>query len=207
MKQLVVYLILSCLSLQLAAQAEIKVMSFNIRLDVASDGENRWDARKDRVTGLVNFHEPDFVGGQEVMHHQLNYMLEKMNGYGFIGVGRDDGKTKGEYSCIFYKKDKYQLIRQSTFWLSPTPDTVSKGWDAAIVRVCTYGLFRSKKTRQYFWVFNTHFYHIGQQARLESANHLSQKKQTAQVLKYPVFVPGDINSSPDADRAQYTLAN
>jgi endonuclease/exonuclease/phosphatase family metal-dependent hydrolase len=201
--------ICSCffLALNLTAQEAIEVMSFNIRLDVASDGENRWDARKDRVTGLVNFYEPDFVGGQEVMHHQLTYMLEKMNGYLSIGVGRDDGKTKGEYSCIFYKKDKYELIRQSTFWLSPTPDTVSKGWDAAIVRVCTYGLFRSKKTKQYFWVFNTHFDHIGQQARLESAKLIFQKIQAINTKNYPVIATGDFNSKPNAAPAQYMMAN
>ncbi len=189
------------------SQTSVSVMSFNIRLDVASDGENRWDARKDRVTGLVNFYEPDFVGGQEVMFHQLNYMLQNMNGYAFIGVGRDDGKTKGEFSCIFYKKEKYDLIRQSTFWLSSTPDTVSKGWDAAIVRVCTYGLFRSKKTKQLFWVFNTHFDHMGEQARSESAKLIFSKIQRINTKNYPVIVTGDFNSKPDAAPAQFMMAN
>lgn len=207
MRKILILFFLSSLSLCAFTQEDLKVMSFNIRLDVASDGENRWDARKDRVTGLVNFYEPDFVGGQEVMHHQLNYMLEKMNGYAFIGVGRDDGKTKGEYSCIFYKKDKYELIQQSTFWLSPTPDTVSKGWDAAIVRVCTYGLFRSRKTKQYFYLFNTHFDHMGELARLESAKLIFQKIQSVNKKNYPVIAMGDFNSKPDAAPAQYMMTN
>lgn len=207
MKKLLSVISFVLLACMVTAQEEVKVMSFNIRLDVASDGENRWDARKDRVTGLVNYHEPDFVGGQEVMFHQLNYMLEKMNGYSYIGVGRDDGKTKGEYSCIFYKKDKYDLVEQSTFWLSPTPDTVSKGWDAAIVRVCTYGLFRSKKTKRYFYVFNTHFDHIGGQARLESAKLIFRKIQEINKKNYPVIVSGDFNSHPDAAPAQYMMNN
>jgi endonuclease/exonuclease/phosphatase family metal-dependent hydrolase len=207
MKKMVLITSLLFIISSLAAQETIKIMSFNIRLDVASDAENRWDARKERVTGLVNFYEPDFVGGQEVMHHQMQYMLEKMNGYNFIGVGRDDGKTKGEYSCIFYKKEKYQLIEQSTFWLSPTPDTVSKGWDAAIVRVCTYGLFKSQKTKQYFWVFNTHFDHIGEQARLESAKLIFKKIQAINKKNYPVMVTGDFNSKPDAAPAQYMMTN
>ena len=93
-----------------AAQMEIKVMSYNIRLDVKSDGENQWDNRKDRVATLMNFYEADFIGGQEVQHHQLQYLLQQLNGYGYIGVGRDDGKEAGEYSCIFYKKDKFDVL-------------------------------------------------------------------------------------------------
>ncbi|HMI78382.1 MAG TPA: endonuclease/exonuclease/phosphatase family protein, partial [Ferruginibacter sp.] len=113
------------------SQQEIKIMSYNIRLDVASDGENRWDLRKDKVAGLMNYYEADFIGAQEVQHHQLKYLLENLNGYSHIGVGRDDGKEKGEYSCIFYNNEKFKVIQQSTFWLSPTPDSVSFGWNAA----------------------------------------------------------------------------
>ena len=160
MKKFIVTILLFVSFLFATAQTEIKVMSYNIRLDVASDGENRWDARKDKVAGLMNYYEADFIGGQEVQHHQLKYLSEKLNGYSYIGVGRDDGKEEGEYSCIFYRKDKFTLIRQSTFWLSPSPDSVSFGWDAACRRVCTYGLFKSKKTKQFFWVFNTHLDHM-----------------------------------------------
>lgn len=188
------------------AQTEIKVMSYNIRLDVKSDGENQWDKRKDKVAGLMNFYEADFIGGQEVQHHQLQYLLQNLNGYSYIGVGRDDGKEAGEYSCIFYKKDKYEVMQQSTFWLSPTPDTVSKGWDAAIVRVCTYGLFKNKKTKKLFWVFNTHFDHIGKTARLESAKLIVQKVKTLNTNNYPVIVSGDFNSKPDEAPAQYMVS-
>ncbi len=183
--------------LLLFAQQEIKVMSYNIRLDVASDGENRWDARKDKVAGLMNYYEPDFIGGQEVTHTQLQYLVKNLNGYAYIGVGRDDGKEKGEYSCIFYKKDKFDVVQQSTFWLSPTPDSISKGWDAAIVRVCTYGLFRNKKTKQLFWVLNTHFDHIGKTARLESAKLIIEKINDLNTKNYPVVLTGDFNSRPN----------
>ncbi len=179
------------------SQTEIKVMSYNIRLDVASDGENRWDARKDKVAGLLNYYEPDFIGGQEVKHNQLKYLEENLNGYSYIGVGRDDGKEAGEYSCIFYKKDKFDVVQQSTFWLSPTPDAVSKGWDAAIVRVCTYGLFKAKKNKQLFWVFNTHFDHIGKTARLESAKLIIEKIKELNTKNYPVILSGDFNSKPE----------
>jgi len=182
-------------------------MSYNIRLDVKSDGENQWDKRKDKAAALMNYYEPDFIGGQEVMHHQLNYLLEKLRGYSYIGVGRDDGKQAGEYSCIFYKADKFEVIKQSTFWLSPTPDTVSKGWDAAIVRICTYGLFRNKKTKQTFWVFNTHFDHVGKQARYESAKLIVNKIKELNTKNYPVLLSGDFNSRPDDDPSKYMMMN
>ena len=84
------------------AQTEVKVMSFNIRLDVKSDGANWWENRKDKVAGLMKYYGADFIGGQEVQHHQLMYLKEQLSSYDHIGVGRDDGKEKGEYSCIFY---------------------------------------------------------------------------------------------------------
>jgi endonuclease/exonuclease/phosphatase family metal-dependent hydrolase len=189
------------------SQQEVKIMSYNIRLDVKSDGENQWDKRKERVAAQMNYYEADFIGGQEVMHHQLTYLVENLKGYSYIGVGRDDGKQAGEYSCIFYKKDKFQVIKQSTFWLSPTPDSTSKGWDAAIVRVCTYGLFKNKKTKQLFWVFNTHFDHVGKQARYESAKLIIEKIKELNIKNYPVLLSGDFNSKPDDDPSKYMMAN
>lgn len=188
------------------AQQEIKVMSYNIRLDVKSDGENQWELRKEKVTGLMNFYEADFIGAQEVLHHQLKYLHQNLKGYDYIGVGRDDGKEAGEYSCIFYKKDKFTVIQQSTFWLSPTPDSISKGWDAALNRVCTYGLFRNNKTKQYCWVLNTHFDHVGVTARLESAKLIVKKIKELNVKNYPVILTGDFNSSPDEAPAQYIIS-
>lgn len=188
-------------------QQQIKVMSFNIRLDVASDGENRWDARKERVAALMNYYEADFIGGQEVQHHQLQFLKSKLSNYNHIGVGRDDGKEAGEYSCIFYNYKNYRLIEQSTFWLSSTPDTVSMGWDAVCNRVCTYGLFQSLKTKKMFWVFNTHFDHIGKTARKESAKLITKKINELQQKKnIPVIITGDFNSAPTDEPAQYMSA-
>src|ERR1700741_823273 len=170
-----IFLVVFCTRLPLHAQEEIAVMSYNIRLDVASDGENRWDARKERVSGLMRFYGADFIGTQEVLHHQLVFLHQELKGYNYIGVGRDDAKEKGEYSAIFYNAERFEVKRQSTFWLSPTPDTVSKGWGANINRVCTYGLFESKKNKKLFWVVNTHFDHQSELARLESAKLIMKK--------------------------------
>jgi endonuclease/exonuclease/phosphatase family metal-dependent hydrolase len=184
-------------SLISGAQTEVKVMSFNIRLDVKSDGENWWENRKDKVAGLMKYYGADFIGGQEVQHHQLVYLKEQLSGYDHIGVGRDDGKEKGEYSCIFYNKEKFVPVKQGTFWLSQTPDTVSMGWDAVCNRVCTWGLFRLGKTKKMIWIFNTHFDHMGKLARTESAKLiLAKMKELTAGKNYPVVFMGDLNSKP-----------
>jgi endonuclease/exonuclease/phosphatase family metal-dependent hydrolase len=203
LKKIISLLLFFSFSLLSSAQQQIKVMSYNIRLDVASDGENRWDARKDKLAGLMKYHEADFIGCQEVQHHQLQYIQSVLSEYDHIGVGRDDGKEAGEYSCIFYKKDRFEVVKQSTFWLSPTPNVVSKGWDAAYNRVCTYGLFKNKKTKQLFWVFNTHFDHIGKTAMLESAKLITAKIKELNTKNYPVILSGDLNSKPEEPPIQY----
>ncbi|MFZ9387363.1 MAG: endonuclease/exonuclease/phosphatase family protein [Chitinophagaceae bacterium] len=189
----------------ISAQEDIRVMSFNIRLDVESDGENRWELRKGKVAGLMNYHEADFIGGQEVLQHQLNYLLNNLENYASIGVGRDDGREEGEYSCIFYKKEKFTLLQSSTFWLSPWPDSVSFGWGAACRRICTYGLFRSNKTGQQFWVFNTHLDHISANARLESARLIVRRIGELNTGGLPVVLTGDFNSRPEDEPCRYIL--
>lgn len=178
-------------------------MSYNIRLDMASDGENRWDARKDKVASLMKYNGADFIGGQEVQYHQLNYLLKKLEQYCYIGVGRDDGKEGGEYSCIFFKKEKFELLASGTFWLSPTPGVPSKGWDAAYNRICTYGLFKRKASKLKFWIFNTHLDHIGQVARLESVKLIHQKILELNAGNYPALLCGDFNSRPTEAPAIY----
>ncbi|MFT3682233.1 MAG: endonuclease/exonuclease/phosphatase family protein [Ferruginibacter sp.] len=203
MRKVTHFLLLMLLCKISFAQQEIKVMSYNIRLDVASDGENRWDMRKEKVASLMNYYGADFIGGQEVQHHQLKYLLSQLPDYSYIGVGRDDGKEAGEYSCVFYNKEKFELIKQATFWLSQTPDSVSFGWNAACRRVCTYGLFKNKQTKQMLWVFNTHFDHLGDTARLESAKLIVEKIYRRTSGKYPVVIMGDFNSKPSEAPAMY----
>lgn len=185
-------------------QTSAVVMTYNIRLNVKSDGENWWENRKDKVAALMSYYEADFIGAQEVQHEQLEYLLKTLPHYSSIGVGRDDGKTAGEYSCILYNNKNYRPVQQSTFWLSQTPDKVSMGWDAVCNRVCTYGLFEHIKTKKKVWVFNTHFDHVGDTARYESAKLIIERvKQLTSQQNYPVLFTGDFNSQPGDAPVQY----
>ena len=176
---------------------EMTVMTFNIRLDHAGDKENNWKFRKERVVKSIQFYEADIAGMQEVLHNQLLDLQEKLKEYSYLGVGRADGKEKGEYSPLFYKTKKYAVISSGTFWLSETPDSAGrKGWDAAIERIATWAKFKDKSTGKSFFVLNTHFDHIGSVARLQSGTLIMQKVNEL-AGKMPVVVMGDFNASPD----------
>lgn len=172
---------------------DLKIMSYNIRLDISSDGENQWSKRKELLTDQVKFYAPDFMGVQEALPQQMNYIDSTLTGYNFIGKGRDDGESKGEHSAIFYNADKFKLLDENTFWLSETPQKPSKGWDAAYNRICTYGLFQNKKTKRKLWVFNTHFDHVGDIARAESAKLILEKIKKINKDNLPVILTGDFN--------------
>lgn len=177
----------------------VKVMTYNIRLDLASDGNNRWDSRKGILVAQVLAQAPDFMGIQEALPGQVQHLADNLPAYKFIGVGRDDGKAAGEHSAIFYNSTKYKLLEQSTFWLSKTPDKPSKGWDAAYNRVCTYGLFQDIRSGNKLWVFNTHFDHVGNIARVESAKLILQKIQQLNTANLPVILTGDFNLEEDSE--------
>ena len=171
----------------------IKVMTYNIRLDTPQDSVNQWPKRTHKVYALIKKYDPDLIGLQEVLHHQLTDLLQNLPAYSYIGVGRDDGKTKGEYSCILYKKDRFTALNQSTFWLSETPGAPgSKSWDAAITRVASWGTFKDIKSNKQFLMINTHFDHIGKEARKNSAALLKQK--ASEIAKdFPLIITGDFN--------------
>ena len=182
---------------------EYKIMTYNIRYDNPNDGENQWSKRKDYLSDQIAFYEPDVFGIQEGLHHQVKFLDDKLNGYSYVGIGRDDGKTKGEYSAVFYKKDKFKVLKHNTFWLSDTPDKISVGWDASMERICTYALLKDKKSKKKFWIFNTHFDHIGNKARVESTKLIVQKIKELNHDNLPVIVMGDLNSKPESEQIKY----
>lgn len=177
-------------------QAQIRVMSYNIKYANENDGVNSWSLRKDFLTNQIKFYQPDILGVQEAVFLQMEHLTENIPLYNYVGVGRDDGKTAGEFSAIFYDRERYKVLAEDTFWLSPTPHKVSIGWDAAYKRVCTYALFESKQSGERFWVFNTHFDHVGEQARRQSVKLILEKINELNIEDLPVILMGDLNLEP-----------
>lgn len=177
------------------AQAETMVIgTYNIRNANAGDSTNGngWGQRYPYVAQLVQFHGFDIFGTQEGKYHQLQDLKNAMPGYDYIGVGRDDGKQGGEYSAIFYRTAKFEVLDHGDFWLSTVTDRPNKGWDAVLPRICTWGKFRDKETGFTFLFFNLHMDHIGVQARAESAK-LILKKVKEFPEKLPAVLTGDFN--------------
>ncbi len=183
---------------QIGQDAPLSVMSYNIRLDTDSDGENAWPKRRDFLVSQVRYHAPDLMGTQEVLPRQLDWLKTQLTDYTALGVGREGG-NQGEYSALFYRSDRLELQDGGTFWLSTKPEEISVGWDAALPRICTYGRFRDLRTGADFLAFNTHFDHVGELARRESARLLLRKIDSLNTGKLPVVLTGDLNLTPDTE--------
>lgn len=205
-RYLILFLVLS--SLHFLANTQImNVATYNIRYENSLDNAkgNGWKARCPIVTSLIYQYDFDLFGAQEVLFTQLNDLAFRLPDYGYIGVGRADGKDKGEFSPIFYKKDKYKLLQSGTFWLSPTDSIPSVGWDAAFPRICSWGRFLVKGSNTTFWFFNLHNDHVGTVARLESSKIILGKIKEM-CTDEPVILTGDFNM--DQESEGYTvLAN
>ena len=198
MKKIMTGLAVLCYCFSLSAQ-ELNVMTFNIRYNRPADSLDAWPYRKDKVASQIRFHEIGLLGVQEALHDQMMDLQTRLPQFKYVGGGRDDGKEKGEYSAIFYDTTKLQLLQTKMFWMSQTPEVPgSKNWDAAITRIVTWAKFKHKKTKKIFFAFNTHFDHIGQVARRESAKIvLKSVKEIAGDI--PVVFTGDFNSRPSEE--------
>ena len=174
------------------------VITYNIKYDNKSDSENSWDVRKVAMLELINTLSPDILCIQEGLNHQVEYLNSKMNDYQYVGVGREDANKSGEFCAIFFNEKKYKLLKNSTFWLSESPDKVSVGWDAALERICTYALLQTIDGKYKIWVFNTHFDHVGNIAREESARLLLKKIQMLNINEEPILLMGDFNASDNS---------
>ena len=171
------------------------VGTYNVRNqnDVDQREGNGWPQRVSVICDMINFEQPDIFGTQEAKIGQVRDMLRLLDGYDYIGVAREDGKEDGEHSAIFFKKDYLQLLDHGDFWLSETPDRPGLGWDAACVRICTWGKFRDKRTKMKFYYFNLHMDHVGVVARREGAKLVVKKIQELTDGKTPVILTGDFN--------------
>ena len=188
-----------------AASPSRRVMSFNIRYDNPGDGEHAWPNRRDLVSQIILFHGTDLLGVQEALEHQVRQLDEALAGFGWVGVGRSDGKAAGEFTPIFYREDRLELLESGTFWLSPAPEEPgSKGWDAALPRIATWAKLRDRAAGRTFLAMNTHFDHVGEEARRRSAS-LIVEKATALAGELPIILLGDFNAEPDSVTYQ-TLA-
>lgn len=173
---------------------EMLVGTYNIRMK--NDGDSLkgdcWGKRCQVICDQVNFMSPAIFGTQEVLHVQLQDLLHGLHNYDYIGVARDDGKTKGEYAAIFYDKSRIRLLDHGDFWLNETPDRPALGWDAACIRICTWGKFKDLRSGKKFYFFNLHMDHVGRVARREAARLVVSKiREIAE--KRPVVLTGDFN--------------
>lgn len=175
----------------------LRLMTYNIRLDLASDGANAWPQRRDWVAAQILWLHPGIFGMQEVLPNQKADLIAALPQYRFIGGGRDDGKEKGEASPIAFDPKRFDLLDSGLFWLSPTPTVASKGWDAAYNRVATWARLRVQGTRHAILAVNTHFDHIGRIARKESALQISRWIESNVKRCEQVMLFGDFNSEID----------
>lgn len=201
-RTLAVFLIASligCFSAAYAQKTSVSVLTYNIRLAIPGDAPNTWDQRKEKVFSIIREASPDIFGLQEALHEQLTDMEIAFPTYTRIGVGRDDGKESGEYSPIFFNSGKFSLLSSGTFWLSQTPLVAgSRGWDAACNRVVTWVKLNDKKSGKIVLAFCTHFDHMGEIARRNSAKLLLHVVDSLSGND-PAVVIGDFNSTPESE--------
>ena len=204
MKKILVAIILTLGFIGVRAQ-ELRVATFNIRMKTDADTGNLWDDRKSAVIGLIKFHEFEIFGVQEAFREQIDDMKGFLPEFSYVGVGRDDGAKKGEHSALFFNAKRFKAIKNGTFWLSATDtEQPNKGWDAALPRICTWGVFQDLENGKQFIFMNTHFDHVGIEARRESAK-LILDKATEFAKGLPLILTGDFNIDENND-AYFTLA-
>ena len=194
-----IILILSLLLAQITASAfEVDALTFNIRFDNANDGDNAWPKRKAMVGEWVKSESPDVIGLQEALRHQIDDIKKVATAYSEYGVGRDDGKSKGEHCTVLYLKDRFKLDKKDcgTFWFSDTPEKIaSKSWGNEIPRICTWVRLIEKKTNKGFYVYNVHYDHRSQPSRLGASKLIIEKISKRKQSNEPIILMGDFNAA------------
>ena len=174
----------------------LNIMSYNIRLDVKSDGINQWENRREGVVSIIEKNSPAILGIQEGLPQQVEYLSAHLKEYSMIGEGRGGG-SKGEYSAIYFHNKKVRLLKTETFWLSESPKKPSIGWDAALNRIATFGVFTVINSDKKIVVYNSHFDHIGKEARVNSVKLILNHIKENNFSKNGLVVMGDFNATPN----------
>lgn len=198
---LLLALVVACTHATDTARSEgtaIRAMTFNIRLDTPSDGENAWPHRREMIFALIRHEAPDVLGLQEVLLHQKSDLAAALPDYTMVGVGRDDGMEKGEFALLAFRSSRFEIVDSGTFWLAPSTEHPGKGWDAAMPRIATWAILRDRTSQRLIRLLNTHFDHVGLLARLESAQMLVAWTKAGRESPLPAIVMGDFNSAPDS---------
>ena len=199
MKKLVVFAALAAMfSFVSCGNAdELKVMSYNIRLDHKGDGDNAWPNRKEATIAMLEDVKPDVFGVQEALPHKVAFVTAQAANYKNVGVGRDDGVAKGEFMSIFWNVETMEMLEWGTYWLSETPDVPSYGWDAACRRTATWALMKDKRNGKKFYFVNTHLDHRGVLARKNGLQMVVDNIASMYPEGYPMVLTGDFNVLPD----------
>lgn len=184
--------------LALSQSSELKVMSYNIRQGSVNDGTNSWMYRCPATIEMLEDQKPDIMGLQEALRDQVMFIEEFTKDYDYVGVGREDGKKKGEHMAIFWNKKTVKLLKWGTFWLSETPEKPSMGWDAACYRTATWALMKDKRTGKKFYFVNTHLDHVGVEARKNGLKLIVDRIGQINPEGYPMILTGDFNMKPTA---------
>ena len=171
----------------------LSVISFNIRMGEGKDGTNSWQYRCPATIYMLRDKQPDIFGLQEAYDYQVLFIKENLREYNNVGVGREDGKHKGEHMSIFYNKKKVSLLKWGTFWLSDTPGKPSKGWDAACIRTATWALMKDKRSGRKFYYVNTHLDHVGKEAQKNGLALIVEKIKEMNPDNLPMVLTGDFN--------------
>jgi endonuclease/exonuclease/phosphatase family metal-dependent hydrolase len=195
----IVVIIMGLWAVGMAAQGPVELVTYNIRLNTEGDGVHAWPYRKADVAALLKFHRAGVFGVQEALPGQVDDLAAAFPEYSYEGVGRDDGIREGEFSAIFFDNRRFKKLDGGTFWLSETPGKCSFGWDAACRRVCTWLRLEEKNTGKTIHIFNTHFDHVGEEARKQSAALILKKISEISGGKGPVVLCGDFNLPPGSE--------
>ena len=190
---------------QAKAKATFNIICYNIRMNTPGDSLNAWPERKDKVTGLLRFHQSDIFNVQEALPEQMDDLITAFPDFDHVGVGRDDGVRSGEHTAIFYRKNSFEKLNDGVFWLNETPEKPAKGWDAAHNRTVTWIKLKHKTTGKSFYVFNTHFDNQGKIAREKAALLTIKSMKEINTENLPLILTGDLNLTKNTSSVQLIL--